>query len=40
LVIKESQVERYFKREVERHGAVGWKFVSPNQSGVPDRVVL
>lgn len=40
MVIKESQVERYFKREVERHGATVWKFVSPNQSGVPDRVVL
>ena len=40
MVIRENQVERHFKREVERHGAVVWKFVSPNQSGVPDRVVL
>lgn len=39
-MIREADIERYFKREVEKHGAIVWKFVSPNQSGVPDRIVL
>jgi hypothetical protein len=39
-LIRESDIERYFKREVEKHGGLVWKFVSPGQAGVPDRVVL
>ena len=36
----EKDIEHYFKREVEKRGAIVWKFVSPNQAGVPDRLVL
>lgn len=39
-MIRENDVERLFKREVERHGALVWKFISPNRAGVPDRIVL
>lgn len=39
-MIRENDIERYFKREAEKRGAIVWKFVSPNQSGVPDRIVL
>lgn len=35
----EKNIEQYFKRRVEKHGALAWKFNS-SQSGVPDRVVL
>ncbi len=39
-MIKERDVERYFKAQLERRGALVFKFVSPGQAGVPDRVVL
>ncbi len=39
-MIKERDVERYFKAQLERRGALVFKFVSPGQIGVPDRVVL
>ncbi len=35
----ERDIEQYFKRRVEKHGALVWKFNS-GQAGVPDRVVL
>ncbi len=38
--MKESQLERLLKREVERYGGKAMKFVSPGLSGVPDRIVL
>ncbi|KKB91496.1 MULTISPECIES: VRR-NUC domain-containing protein [Bacillus] len=38
--MKESQLERLLKREVERYGGKAMKFVSPGLSGVPDRLVL
>ncbi len=37
---REKDIEHYFKTAVEKHGAIVWKFVSPGQSGVPDRLVL
>ncbi|ABO49731.1 conserved hypothetical protein [Desulforamulus reducens MI-1] len=38
--MNEAQIERKFKREVERRGGKAWKFTSPGMSGVPDRIVL
>ena len=38
--MKEREVERYFKAQLEKRGAIVWKFVSPGQAGVPDRIVL
>ena len=36
----EKDIERYFKAQLEKRGAIVWKFVSPGQAGVPDRIVL
>jgi Holliday junction resolvase len=38
--MKESNLERKLKREVERQGGKALKFVSPGTAGVPDRLVL
>ena len=39
-MITEREIERYFKAQLEKRGALVFKFVSPGQTGVPDRVVL
>lgn len=36
----EKDIESYFKNKLEKYGAKVWKFVSPGQAGVPDRLVL
>ena len=36
----EREVERFFKAQLEKRGAIGWKFVSPGPAGVPDWAVL
>lgn len=36
----EKDVESRFKHEVEKHGCMCLKFVSPGFTGVPDRIVL
>ncbi len=36
----EKEIERYFKAQLEKRGAIVFKFVSPGQAGVPDRMVL
>lgn len=38
--MKESEIEKKFRLMIERHGGVARKWVSPGQSGVPDRIVL
>ncbi len=38
--MKESQIERYMVREVKKHGGLCFKFVSPGNPGVPDRIVI
>ena len=38
-MLRETEVEKYLKKEVESRGGVCWKFTSAT-SGVPDRVVL
>ena len=36
----ESRIENKLKLEVEKHGGMALKFVSPGMAGVPDRIVL
>ena len=36
----ESKVEDYMRREAEKRGCMFMKFVSPQLSGVPDRILL
>ena len=36
----EKDIERYLRDEVKKAGGRAYKFVSPGNSGVPDRLVL
>lgn len=38
--IIESDVETYFRKEVKKLGGLCYKFTSPQNSGVPDRIVI
>lgn len=38
--MRESEVERYLKKQVEANGGKCWKWVSPGRIGVPDRIVI
>jgi len=38
--LKESTLENRFRKAVKDRGGIAWKFVSPGESGVPDRIVL
>jgi len=38
--MQESSFEKRLRREVEKHGGLALKFVSPGKRGVPDRLVL
>lgn len=38
--MKEREIEQKLVREVRNHGGMCFKFVSPSNSGVPDRIVL
>lgn len=38
--MRESEVENYLKKNIERVGGLCLKFVSPGRSGVPDRLCL
>jgi hypothetical protein len=38
--MKESELERIFVAEVKRTGGKAYKFVSPGNAGVPDRIVV
>lgn len=38
--MRESEIERYLKKQVEANGGKCWKWVSPGRRGVPDRIVL
>lgn len=37
---RESDVEHYFVQQCKRFGYLTYKFVSPGQAGVPDRIVI
>ncbi|MEN1989849.1 VRR-NUC domain-containing protein [Paenibacillus hubeiensis] len=36
----ESKIEAYLQKQVKALGGIAYKFVSPGNSGVPDRLVL
>ena len=38
--MKESQIEAKLVRMVREHGGLCYKFVSPNNPGVPDRIII
>ena len=38
--MKESQIEKRLEQMVNSHGGLCFKFVSPSNPGVPDRIVL
>ena len=38
--MRESEVERYLRKQVEANGGECWKWVSPGRRGVPDRIVI
>ncbi len=38
--MRESELERRFRRIVERMGGRAYKFVSPGNAGMPDRIVV
>ena len=38
--MRESTIERWFAREVKKRGGLCFKFVSPGNAGVPDRIVI
>ena len=38
--MRESSIESYLVRKVKEHGGLCYKFVSPGNPGVPDRIIL
>lgn len=38
--MRESVVEKYFRQRGEEHGYLCFKFISPSNNGVPDRLVI
>ncbi|MCL6479640.1 MAG: VRR-NUC domain-containing protein [Peptococcaceae bacterium] len=38
--MKEVNIEKYLKDQVEKRGGKALKFISPGMRGVPDRIVL
>lgn len=36
----EKEVEKFLVREVKKIGGVSFKFISPGNAGVPDRIVM
>lgn len=40
MIVDERDVEKYLKQQVEKRGGLCWKFVSPGNAGVPDRLVI
>jgi VRR-NUC domain protein len=36
----EKEVEKYLVREIKKLGGVSFKFISPGNAGVPDRIVI
>lgn len=37
---QESRLEKWAKKEAEKRGWISFKFVSPSQRGVPDRIFI
>ncbi|SDW31021.1 VRR-NUC domain-containing protein [Paenibacillus sp. PDC88] len=38
--MRENKIEAYLRQKVKDLGGIAYKFVSPGNSGVPDRLVL
>lgn len=38
--MREKDIERYLRDKVKTIGGIAYKFVSPGNTGVPDRIVL
>lgn len=38
--MRESEIEAYVKKEIESRGGLFFKFTSPGQTGVPDRIIV
>ncbi len=38
--VKESEIEKILVREVKKLGGIAYKWVSPGNDGVPDRIVI
>lgn len=38
--MRETEIEKYLKYKIEQIGGKSFKFVSPGNNGVPDRIVL
>lgn len=38
--MREVTIEKYLKQQVEKHGGICRKWVSPGYTGVPDRIVM
>ena len=38
--MRESTIEKYLVAQVKKHGGKAYKFVSPGNRGVPDRIVI
>ena len=38
--MSEKEIEKYLVRKVKLSGGMSYKFVSPGNAGVPDRIVL
>lgn len=36
----EKEVEKFLVREVKKIGGISFKFISPGNAGVPDRIVI
>lgn len=40
MTTQESEIEAYVKKEIESRGGLFFKFTSPGQTGVPDRIIV
>lgn len=40
MEVRERNIEQYLTKEVNKLGGLCWKWVSPGNSGVPDRIVI
>ncbi len=38
--MRESKIEKHLKKAVKKAGGIAYKWVSPNQGGVPDEIVF
>ena len=40
MMEQEKDAEAWLRKEIEKLGGVFWKFISPGQAGVPDRIAV